>query len=262
MTASLLHWLKHPDIQDDLNLDDPATAGLHSKIIHEKKFLRDFYRDVYIIYADAVKNNPGAKYVELGSGGGFIKDIIPQTITSDIMKIPNVDLCFSGEQLPFKDASIDAFFLFNVLHHIKNPGDFLKEASRCLRIRGKIVMIEPANTPWSRFVYKNFHHESFNTSTGWTTEGAGPLSCANGAIPWIIFRRDQKQFRQKFPGFQIQSYQNHTPIRYLISGGVSMRQLLPGFMSGIIKGIEYLLTPLNNIMGMFCTIEVEKGSDQ
>ncbi|MBK8443443.1 MAG: hypothetical protein IPL35_08515 [Sphingobacteriales bacterium] len=52
-------------------------------------------------------------------------------------------------------------------------------------------MSEPANTAWGRFFYQNFHHEPFQPeAASWEIPSTGPLSGANGALPWIIFKRD------------------------------------------------------------------------
>ena len=51
---------------------------------------------------------------------------------------------------------------------------------------------------------------------------------------------------------------NHTPLRYLLSGGLTLRQLVPSFTYPAIKAVEYTLSPVNNLLGMFQTIELEK----
>ena len=119
-------------------------------------------------------------------------------------------------------------------------------------------MIEPANTLWSRFVYRNFHHELFDPEGKWELKEIGPLSCGNGAIPWTIFSRDRKIFENDFPSLRIIRMHNHTPLRYLLSGGLTLRQLVPSFSYPVIKAIEYILSPINNLLGMFQTIQLEK----
>jgi hypothetical protein len=46
--------------------------------------------------------------IELGSGSGFIKDVIPSVITSEILEIPSVDMIVSAMEMPFEDQSVDA----------------------------------------------------------------------------------------------------------------------------------------------------------
>jgi SAM-dependent methyltransferase len=257
MIKGILRYLRLPELSGK-NLDDPGTTERHARIIKQKSFLRKIYVDCYKQYQDALAITPGGIYVELGSGGGFVKDIIPNVITSDILSLSNIDIRFSAQNMPFRDESVDAFFMFNVFHHIKDPSHILRELNRCLRPGGKIVMIEPANTLWGRFVWQHFHHEVFDPSAGWAVEGEGPLSSGNGAIPWIIFCRDREEFERRFPSLPINRIRYQMSLRYLISGGVSMRSLLPSIFYPVIKGIEFLLSPFNRWIGMFFAIEIEK----
>jgi len=254
---NLLEHLKLPESREIKNLDDPQATVLHSQIIKKKVFLRELYTDFYKIFEKSIGPNV-SRMVELGSGGGFIKEIIPAVVTSDIMKVPNVDRVFSAEQMPFESGSVDAFFMIDVLHHIKRPKFFFAEAQRCLKNGGKIVMIEPANTIWYRLVVKNFHHEMFDTTAGWEMDKTRPLSDANGALAWIIFQRDRKVFEAQFPNLKIKSIGFHTPLRYILSGGLTYRQLLPSFMYGFVNFLEICLRPFNKWIGMFETIVLEK----
>jgi SAM-dependent methyltransferase len=249
-----------PETRCIKDLDDPATTLLHAKVIQKKPFLRKLYIDFYKQFEKVVSDPEEKVLVELGSGAGFIKEVISNAITSDILDLPNVDKVFSALEMPFERASVDAFVMFDVLHHITVPRAFFGEALRCLKIGGRIVMIEPANTLWSRFIYKNFHHERFDTQAKWELDPrkAGPLSHGNGALPWIIFSRDRRIFEREFPSLRIVRMRNHTPLRYLLSGGLTLRQLVPSFTYPAIKAIEYALFPVNNLLGMFQTIELEK----
>jgi SAM-dependent methyltransferase len=262
----IVEWFKLPETRCIKDLDDPAATLLHAEIIQKKSFLRKLYIDFYKQLERVVSDPQGKVLVELGSGAGFIKEVISNAITSDILELPNVDKVFSALEMPFERASVDAFFMFDVLHHITDPRAFFREALRCLKIGGRIVMIEPANTLWSRFIYKNFHHELFDTQAKWelgshnagSWQEARPVSHGNGALPWIIFSRDRRIFENEFPSLKIVRMRNHTPLRYLLSGGLTLRQLVPSFTYPAIKAIEYTLSPVNNLLGMFQTIELEK----
>jgi SAM-dependent methyltransferase len=254
----LLEWLKLPEIRDIDNLDAPGVTLLHADIIRKKPFLKRIYIDFYSQFADVIQEPEGKVLVELGSGGGFIKEVIGNVITSEVIELPDVDKVFSARDMPFEEAGVDAFFMFDVMHHITEPRKFFTEALRCLKEGGRIVMIEPANTPLSRYIYKNFHHEPFDIRANWELERTGRLSQANGAMPWIIFTRDRKIFEKEFPSLKIVKVRNHTPLRYLLSGGLTLRQLVPSFAYTPIKYLEYLLIPLNNLLGMFQTIILQK----
>jgi SAM-dependent methyltransferase len=254
----IIEWLRLPETRCIEDRDDPAVALLHGEIIQNKPFLRRIYVDFYRQFRRAVPEPAEKILVELGSGGGFIKEVIDNVVTSDVLDVPDVDKVFSAVKMPFEDASVDAFFMIDVLHHIADPRAFFKEALRSLKIGGKVVMIEPANTLWSRFIYKNFHHENYDPAGKWEIEKDRPLSVANGAIPWIIFSRDREEFCRLFPCLRIVRMHNHTPLLYLLSGGLTLRQLVPSFTYPAFKIMERILSPLKNLLGMFQTIELEK----
>jgi SAM-dependent methyltransferase len=255
---SVIDRLKLPETRSIKDLNDPATTLLHAEIVQKKKFLKKLYIDFYKEFGKVIPEPENKVLVELGSGGGFIKEVVEGVITSDILELPNVDKVFSALDMPFEDSSVDAFFMFDVLHHITEPGGFFREAIRCLKPAGKIVMIEPANTLWARFVYKNFHHELFDPQAKWGLQESGPVSHGNVAMPWIIFIRDRWIFEKEFPELQIVRMRNHTPLRYLLSGGLTLRQMVPSFTYPVIKSVEFILSAINNLVGMFQTIELEK----
>jgi len=256
----IIKWLKIPETQGLKNLDDPSTTLTYAKVIQSKPFLKNVYLDFYQIFKDSIADNkqPNPLLVELGSGGGFLKEVIPNVITTDIIDLPHIDKRFSVLDMPFRDNTVDAFFLIDVLHHIPDVRLFLKEVARCLKPGGKLVMIEPANTFFSRLIYKFFHQEPFDPKAGWELDTNGPLSSANIAIPWIVFQRDRAIFEQEFPNLKISELYQHTPFRYLISGGVTVRQLLPNFTYRYVKLFERILQPFNNYLGMFMTIVLER----
>lgn len=253
----LIDWLKLPETRNIEDLDAISTTILHGRIIQKKKFLKRLYLDFYQELLKSSKD-PDGLFVEIGSGGGFLKECLPNVITSDILPVKGLDLCFSALSMPFPDKTVSAFFMIDVLHHLPDSALFFKEVERCLKMGGRCVMIEPANTWWGRFIYQNFHHERFDPDGSWGFEGNSPLSDANGAIPWIIFCRDRKRFEKEFSNLKINRLSFSTPFRYLLSGGLSMRSLVPFFLYEAVKGVEFFLSPLASYLGMFMTIELER----
>lgn len=240
-------------------IDAVGTTLARKKIIKQKLFLKNLYEDFYRkIYSELSYNNRRETIVELGSGAGFIKKIIPTAVTSDILKLPSIDMQFSALDMPFKNRSVNAFVMVDVFHHIKDVEKFLTEANRCLKKNGQIVMIEPSSTLFGKLIYTYFHHEPYNARSSWFFESSGPLSGANSALPWIVFVRDRKKFERKYPHLQITKLETHTPTRYLLSGGFTLPQLLPNFMYLFITFLESLLHPLNSAFGMFYTIVIVK----
>lgn len=240
-------------------LDSTEGLLLHQQIIKNKKALRLVYQNFYERISFQLKNTPQGKIVELGSGAGFLKDIIPNLVTSDVIMGPGIDKVISATKIPFADASITAFIMMNVFHHIKNPEKALNEIQRCLKKGGKIIMIEPTNSLWSKFIYHYFHHENFNTKADWKIPGNGRLSDANMAIPWIIFQRDRKVFEKKFPNLKIDHFQSHSPFSYLLSGGLSKPQLLPSNCLSLLLKFENMFLHFSGHFGMFVTITIIKS---
>jgi SAM-dependent methyltransferase len=254
-------WLRPPELGVLPDMDSPDMSALHGRIIRGKRFCREtylsFYRDFQRV---AAPFGPGALLVELGSGGGFIKEVMPAVVTSEVVPVPGVDRAFSALDMPFQDGTVDAFFMKDVLHHLSDARRFFRELDRCLKPGGRVLMVEPANTLWGRFILKNFHHEMFDVSAGWGVGEGGRLSLGNGAIPWIIFHRDRALFEEEFPSLRLRRFEAHTPVRYLLSGGLSLRQLLPDFLYKPVRWLEAALSPLNPWIGMFLTVELEKSS--
>lgn len=252
----LSSWLAHP-LTRGLDIDAPDTTRLRKEIIRQKPFLRKVYEEWYRGIAAELPAGPGG-VLELGTGAGFLKDVVPDLITSDVFPVEGVDLVVDAAALPFEDGALKGIAMSNVFHHIADPRRFLDEATRCVRKGGRVVMLEPWNTPWSRLVYRRLHHEPFEPAAGWGFEGAGPLSDANGAQPWIIFGRDRSRFLAEYPGWAIRSARETMPFRYLISGGVSMRSLMPGWTFPLWRLLEGCLGPCRGLLGMFALITLEK----
>ncbi len=257
----VLDKLRLPEAAGLEELDDAATSELHARVIKEKPLLRRFYLDAYQEFERVERRLGPGTYVEIGSGGGFLKDVLPDVITSDVAPLPNVDRCFGAEHVPFEDGTVNAFFVLNGFHHFADPEKALREFARSLRPGGRIVIVEPANTAWARFIYSRFHHEEFDPSAGWSGNSSGRLSGANGALPWIVFVRDRSRFERTLPQLRLLRASCHTPFLYLLSGGLSLRQLAPSWACGPLKGLEWALRPLNGLLGMFMTVELEKLRD-
>ncbi|MBN2120587.1 MAG: methyltransferase domain-containing protein [Candidatus Omnitrophica bacterium] len=259
MNEKFFELLKLPQVRKIRDLDDPGTTLLHGNIIRRKPILKKLYADFYARIKKSIGDSlKGKSIVELGSGRGFIKEVIPGVITSDVIKLSNVNLNLSAVSLPFKDGSVDAFVMVNVLHHIHDAEKFFNEADRCLKDGGDIVMIEPASTFWGRLIWR-LHYEAFDTKAGWRLDKARPLSVANGALPWIVFYRDRIRFSKEFPRLKILKLEPHTPFMYIASGGVLTTQLLPSFTYNALKALERALSCFNSSLGMFLTISLKKA---
>ena len=189
----------------------------------------------------------------------FLKDLLPETITSDVAPSSQLDVVIDGRHLPFAKASLRAIGMTNVLHHIPNVQLFFNEAGRCVRPGGVIAMIEPWVTGWSRLVYGCLHHEVMDPhSSEWTFEAEGRMSDSNMALPWIIFERDRRRFEEEFPQWRIEITEPFMPLRYLLSGGVSMRTVVPVWSYGLWRALERRAGNWITSAGMFAKIRLTR----
>ena len=237
------------------DLDSPERTIQHGLIISQKKKLKEIYTDWYNCLKLNSNYHEGGKFLELGSGAGFIKEVMPEIITSDILPLPSCDLVLDCTKMPFEENYLDGIVMIDVFHHIQKVELFLGEVQRTLKPNGILAMSEPWYCNWSKFIYSNFHHEPFDTGGDWNIPELGPLSGANGALPWIVFHRDLDFFNSKFPQLKLKSIQYHTPIRYLLSGGVSHKQIVPNWIFDGFKFFDKHLASKSFHLFAFITIQ-------
>jgi SAM-dependent methyltransferase len=255
--VSLLDLIWAEPLTRGLSVDDPRTTELRIQILRNKPFVRRIYDDWYGMIGARIPNGSGS-VLELGSGAGYLKQSVPGLIRSEVFPSSNTDLIADARRLPFADGSLRAIVMTDVFHHIPDVDSFLQEACRCLRARGRIVMIEPWVSFWSRPIW-SFHPEPFlPDASSWQIPEKGPLSGANIALPWIVFVRDRLRFATVLPEFQVEEVIPFMPFSFLISGGLSQRSLLPAASYGALKKIECLLAPWMDQIGMFALYAIAK----
>jgi SAM-dependent methyltransferase len=160
--------------------------------------------------------------------------------------------------LPFEDASLRAIVMTNVFHHIPEVELFVSEAQRVLKPGGRIVMVEPWNTKWSRLVHEKWHNEPMLPDADtWGFPETGPLSGANAALPWIVTERDRNRLETEWPRLRVSERSPFMALRYLASGGVSLRSLQPGWAYGAWKALEKGLR-IERRMAVFALLNIER----
>jgi SAM-dependent methyltransferase len=249
--------LTHP-LMRRRSLDDPQTTQVRKGLIRQKKFLEKIYQEWYGLIRTELGVSSGA-VLELGSGAGFLDEFIPNLIKTEIFYLADMDAIMDAGRLPFKDGTLSAIVMSDVFHHLPRPRNFLNEAIRVMPKGGKMVMVEPWVSRWSRWVYPHFHHEPLNPEMKqWEFPSTGPLSGSNQALPWIVFERDRQLFENEFPELSIEKVQPLMPFRYLVSGGVSLRSFMPGWSFGFWRWLEKLFTRKIECWAMFALIVIEK----
>lgn len=231
----------------EIDFDSDQSGEEALQIMLSKKCLYDVYKEIYENMMN-LKNKfllSGDKILEIGSGGGFMKNLYPNIITSDVREIKGVDMQVNAMDMPFEDNSLDAILGVHVIHHIPDINAFFKEADRVLKPGGGIVCVEPYWSPIAKFLYKNIHPEPFDESAEkWELDLEGPMSGSNQALSYILLKRDKEKFKRKYPQFSLEYQKPFGFIRYIATGGIWLKPKLPEFMFPILKGFEYILTPI------------------
>jgi SAM-dependent methyltransferase len=236
----------------------PSFFALQKKLILSRPLMRRCYEDWYRRLLNDAKSAPYGTIVELGSGGGYYKDLEPDAVTSDVVE--NVaDTVIDARQLPFKDESVRALVLIHVFHHIPNVERFFQEAQRALVPGGVISMIEITHTVFARFFFRNFHHEPYDDhQKEWAFTQQDSMMDSNQALSWIVFQRDRERFEQRFPGLRIELIEPMPWFTYFLSGGVTMRYLIPRWLEWPLIATERLLSPLHPLLSLYWQIRIRK----
>jgi SAM-dependent methyltransferase len=242
------------------SIDDPERADLLRRRIQGKGFLRRFYAEVYARYAESLSRCPSeGGAVELGSGMGFVREHLPGILKTDVLPYPGLNAVMDGTRMPFADESLRFIAMLDVFHHIPDVGAFLAEAERCLRPGGRLFIVDQYPGWISTPLYKYVHTEPYRPdSREWRFDTTGPLSGANGALAWIVFRRDLKVFQSRYPNLRVTMYRPHSPIRYWISGGLKWWTLVPAGAFPLATRIDRMISGISERWSSFVDIEVIK----
>jgi len=226
-----MSFLQEPQLAG-VEVGSPEFFRIQNELIAKRPALRYCYDVWYRTLLDDpfVKAAPAdARFLELGSGGSRLKEHDERIITSDVA--PGIaDMVVDGRKLPFPDASLHGLFLTHVFHHIPDVGQFLREAERVLVPGGVVSMIEVAATPFARFFFRHFHPEPFSPELGWDFAQSHSMMDSNQSLSWIVFERDLARFQKEFPGLQLEEKRFLPWLPYLLSGGVTRRDVLPKFV--------------------------------
>jgi len=220
----------------------------HRRAWQTNPALRMCYRSYYSRLRDALPARELGPWVELGSGPGLAAEFIPDLLLTDIVQAPWHARRAAAEALPFGDGELGALVLFDVLHHVAEPGAFFAEAARVLRPGGRILLLEPYISPISRVIYGLFHPELVNMSVEpfapVKTVGLGAKDpfLSNQALPTLIFcGKRVRRFTAMFPQLAVTRVERFAALSYPATGGFSRKPLLPLSLWRALFSLERLL---------------------
>ncbi len=238
----------------------PVEISTDAQKIKRNELLNEIYVDFYGRILREIPPPAFPKTLELGSGGGFLRDLAPHITTSECVEVPGiervVDACAIGNA--FGEAELDAICALNVFHHLPDAAGFLRGASRVLRPGGRIVLVEPWFTPLGQWFHRTLHHEPWvGDSDFWGIVGGGRLA-ANTRLPTSIFRDSDVRFRREFPLLRIVKREPFHKWLYLVSGGLRLNTRVPRFLARQLVALDQKVASGNGLFGIFGLITVER----
>jgi SAM-dependent methyltransferase len=220
----------------------------------KKPVLRAVYAEFYGLIHKNLSQLSDGKVVELGSGIGAIKDIIPDCITTDMFQTQWNDRVENAYSLSYSDASLSDIILVDVFHHLKFPGTALKEFYRVLRPSGRVLVFEPCLSMLGLIVYGVFHHEPINLmkQINWEAPHSEILDsqkfyAAQGNASRIFLG---KRYKEKLKAWNQIRIIKLSALSYLATGGYRKPQLLPDKDFHVLKWFEDLF---DNFPSLFAT---------
>jgi SAM-dependent methyltransferase len=252
------HAFAEPAIAD-LSPGSPEWFSAQSAIIRSRPLTKATYDLWYAkMLADAATVESMRPILEVGSGACYVKEVAPDVITSDVVSGPS-DITVDGRSLPFDDGALRAIFLTHVFHHIPDVSEFLSEVDRVLEPGGVLCLIDVAKTPLARLIFGVFHPEPYDESAQeWLLSNPRGNMDANQALSWIVFQRDRLLFERKFPSLKIECIERLPWIGYLLSGGVTKRNFIPGAAASLVLAVQRALQFTNPICSLHWHIRIRK----
>ena len=229
----------------------PCAETMHQRrydIWQNKNVLRLIYQEWFKWMAEMRSKIAGVT-LEIGGGSGGLKSSFPDIYSSDVSFCPRLDLCLNAEQVPFKNDSLSNIVGFDIIHHMHNPLALFSEAERCLKRGGRLILIEPYLTPFSRIGWC-LHSEpiDFKVDIFKKNDNGNPpakfICESNQAVPTILFKKEFKRFLESFPRLKIITRKPFSYLAYPLSGGFEGKQLLPSrvypFLAKVEKHLDFL----------------------
>ncbi len=259
----LLDWIAEPRLAG-VDVDSVDLVHLHRDILRSKPMIYgvmgEFYRtcrslDEELLSGDGLR-------IEIGAGSSLMKDFQPEVQVTDIKPAAFLDRVLDAERMDLADSSVRAVYGINCFHHLPAPDRFFSELERVLVPGGGCVLIEPYFGPFAAFIYRRlFTTERFDPADpSWDgSTGQGAMTGANQALSYIIFQRDAAEFRRKHPRLiLVEQRRLNNYLRYLSSGGLNFRQLVPDFATGVLRGVERLLEPVDHLVALHHAVVIRK----
>jgi SAM-dependent methyltransferase len=183
--------------------------------------------------------------VEIGAGAGLSKFYIDheRMISTEVTPYPWIDLCTDASALPFGGETIDVIIAANVIHHIATLLKFLRDAQRCLRPGGHLLLVEPNPSLLLLAALRIMRHEGWSfesrifDAAACVNDPSDPWS-GNNAISHLLFR-DPTRFARHAPGYEIVRDEFCECLIFALSGGVTAKTRAVQLPRWVLRVIDF-----------------------
>lgn len=249
---------------DTATINTTQRLREHRRILDEKPMMRevfsDFHRAMRGLDEQFFAGVSGLR-VELGAGVCPMRDTYPDVLATDLIADAHVDRVLDALAMDLDDRSVRALYGQNCFHHFPSVEGFFDEMMRVVAPGGGVILIEPYYGPLAQALFRRmFATEVFDKKAPtWNTAANGPMSGANQALSYLVFVRERQRFLERFPQLRIRySAPLDNYLRYLLSGGLNFKQLVPDNWVGAVKRMEQLLKPLRPYLALHHVIVVQR----
>jgi SAM-dependent methyltransferase len=240
------------------------NAEIQANVEHwrRKPLLQKIYRDFYGEIAKELRQDLSGHTVEIGSGIGNLKSVVPEAVATDIFPNPWLDRVENAYALNFEDGSVANLILFDVWHHLEFPGTAMSEFHRVLSEGGRLIIFDPAMGMLGRFVYGLFHHEplALHDEIRWRAPhdfvpDEMTYYAAQGNAQRVFF---SGLFRGELADWRVLRKSRLAGISYIASGGFSRPQLYPTTFYPALRAIDRMASHLPAAFATRLLVVLEK----
>lgn len=264
---NILELLLEPNLRG-VDLQGFDRIALHADTLARKRLIREVFKEFYDTSMALDRKYFGdvtGHRIELGAGTSFFKKCYSSVISTDVQPAPHLDKVIDAHEMDLEDQSVRTLFCINCFHHF-SPQKFFGEVVRVVKPGGGCVIIDPYFGLFAQVLYKRlFRSESYDRDTPNWSYCVNPVTrekLPNQALSYLVFFRDRTEFTRMFPELEM-VYTAILPnyLRYLLSGGLNFRQVIPSFLAPLLRKVELASSQLTRVLGLHHVVVIRRRSN-